>query len=136
MQTYLVVMRVGGDIGNEKGSFGVDPDGGNGDIVRGEGGAEEVSDDSDGEKGREAEEDDDFGGRRGVVMVMKPCCCCWRCSHWYIWLAWNTSMKEALELFIYVCCVEAAKRKRERRSEIGWQRKQLLAPMVLYFCFC
>ena len=38
-------------------AFGVDPVGGDGEIVSGEGGAEEVGDEGEGEKCRETEED-------------------------------------------------------------------------------
>lgn len=53
----VVVVRYGGEIRNKKGCVGVDPVGGDGEIVSGEGGAEEVGDEGEGEKCRETEED-------------------------------------------------------------------------------
>lgn len=78
--SYLVVavVRSGGEFQDEDGCVGVDPVGGDGEIVSGEGGAEEVGDDGEAEKGREAEEDYDFGRRRRmaavVVVAVKPRC--------------------------------------------------------------
>lgn len=53
----VAVVRSGGEFQDEDGCVGVDPVGGDGEIVSGEGGAEEVGDEGEAEKCRETEED-------------------------------------------------------------------------------
>lgn len=127
---FVFGVGCGGGIGDEEdGGVAVDPVGGDGEIVGGKGGAEDVGDEGEGEKGRETEDDDDFGGGVGVWVVVGVVEPGWR-SHCVIC---DRIIKT--EAFIYL----RVGRDREKKRREIWMAEETnsgwLAPMVLALRF-
>jgi len=117
---FVFDVGCGGGIGDEKdGGVGVDPVGGDGEIVGGKGGAEDVGEEGEAEKGREAEEDDDFGGGVRVWVVVGVVEPRWRGHSVFF----ATQSSKETHLFI---CVFERQRVENNRNLDGRGNKQRL----------